>query len=183
MYKTHQVRTSFRSYDVEKWHAAEATSTFSSQNVKKLTGSDHFSELRCRKMACRWSEKHILKSKCTKHTRFGPVFGVTMSKNGTLLKRQAHFQVKMLKNWRVRTTFQSYDVEKWHAAEARSTFWSQNVQNTPGSGHFLKLRCRTIARRCSEKHICKSKCTNIQRFGPFLEVRMSKRRPTDDIDR
>ena len=31
--------------------------------------------------------------------------------------------------------------EKLHAAVARSTFSSQNVQNTPGSDHFLKLRC------------------------------------------
>jgi len=29
--------------------------------------------------------------------------------------------------------------EKWHAVVARSTFPSQNVQNTPGSGHFWKL--------------------------------------------
>ena len=48
--------------------------------------------------------------------------------------------------------------EKLHAAVARSTFSSQNVQNTPCSDHFLKLRCGKIARRCSEKHIFKSKC-------------------------
>ena len=43
--------------------------------------------------------------------------------------------------------------EKLHAAVARSTFASQNVQNTPGSDHFLKLGCGKIARRCSEKHV------------------------------
>ena len=31
----------------EKWHAAVARSTFSSQNRKKLTVSDHFWKLRC----------------------------------------------------------------------------------------------------------------------------------------
>ena len=31
----------------EKLHAAVARSTFQSQNVKKLTGSDHFLKLRC----------------------------------------------------------------------------------------------------------------------------------------
>ena len=31
--------------------------------------------------------------------------------------------------------------EKLHAVVARSTFASQNVQNTPGSDHFWKLRC------------------------------------------
>ena len=48
--------------------------------------------------------------------------------------------------------------EKLRAAVARSTFSSQNVQNTACSDHFLKLRCGKIARRCSEKHIFKSKC-------------------------
>ena len=43
--------------------------------------------------------------------------------------------------------------EKLHAAVARSTFSSQNVQNTSDSDHFWKLRCRKSARRCGAKHI------------------------------
>ena len=35
----------------EKWHAAVARSTFASQNVAKLRGSDHFLKLRCRKIS------------------------------------------------------------------------------------------------------------------------------------
>ena len=42
---------------------------------------------------------------------------------------------------------------------ARSTFRSQNVQDTPCSDHFWKLRFRKSARRCGAKHISKSKCT------------------------
>ena len=34
--------------------------------------------------------------------------------------------------------------EKLHAVVARSTFPSQNVQNTPFSDHFWKLRCRKV---------------------------------------
>ena len=45
-----------------------------------------------------------------------------------------------------------------HAVVARSTFRSQNVQNTPGSEPFCKLRCRKSARRCGAKHVSKSKC-------------------------
>ena len=41
--------------------------------------------------------------------------------------------------------------EKLHAVVARSTFPSQNVQSTPLSDHFWKLRCRTSARRCGAK--------------------------------
>ena len=65
--------------------------------------------------------------------------------------------------------------EKVHAVVARSTFGSQNVQNTPWSDHFWKLRCRKSARRCGAKHISKSKCTKHQGFGPLLEVVMSKK--------
>ena len=48
----------------------------------------------------------------------------------------------MLKTLGVGTTFGSCDVEKVHAVVARSTFPSQNVQNTSVSDHFWKLRCR-----------------------------------------
>ena len=62
-----------------------------------------------------------------------------------------------------------------HAVVARSTFGSQNVQNTPASDHFWKLRCRKSAPRCGAKHISKSKCTKHQMFAPLLEVRMLKK--------
>ena len=65
--------------------------------------------------------------------------------------------------------------EKLHAVVARSTFRSQNVQNTPGPDHFWQLRCRKSARRCGAKHISKSKCTKHHMFAPLLEVRMSKK--------
>ena len=69
----------------------------------------------------------------------------------------------------------SWDVEKVHAVVARSTFWSQNVQNTPGPDHFWQLRCWKSARRCGAKHISKSKCTKHTSSGPLLAVEMSKK--------
>ena len=96
-------------------------------------------------------------------------------KNCTPLWREAHLQVKMYKTHHCRTTFGSCDVEKVHAVVARSTFRSQNVQNTPLSDDFWKLRCRKSARRCGAKHISKSKCTKHTTFGPLLEVAMSKK--------
>ena len=65
--------------------------------------------------------------------------------------------------------------EKLHAVVARSTFASQNVQNTPFSDHFWKLRCRKSARRCGAKHISKSKCAKHFSLGALLEVAMSKK--------
>ena len=65
--------------------------------------------------------------------------------------------------------------ETLHAVVARSTFRSQNVQNTPGSDHFWKLRCRKSARHCGTKHISKSKVLKTLEFGQLLEVEMSKK--------
>ena len=93
----------------------------------------------------------------------------------TPLWREAHFEVKMYKTPGVRTTFGSWDVKKVHAVVARSTFPSQNVQNTRGSDHFWKLRCQKSARRCGAKYISKSKCTKHTILGPLLEVQMSKK--------
>ena len=64
--------------------------------------------------------------------------------------------------------------EKWHAAVARSTFVSQNVQNTAFSDHFLKLQCRKMARRCGAQRICKSKCTKSLSFGPLVKGAISE---------
>ena len=106
----------------EKLHAVVARSTFPGQNVQNTPFSDHFWKLRCPKSARRCGAKHISKSKCTKHTRFGPLLEVAMSKKCTPLWREAHFQVKMYKTHHFRTTFGSCDVQKVHAVVARSTF-------------------------------------------------------------
>ena len=147
----------------EKVHAVVARSTFWSENVQNTPGSDHFLKLRCRKSARRCGAKHISKSKCTKHTILGPLLEVAMSKKCTPLWCEAHFQVKMYKTPHGRTTFGSSDVEKVHAVVARSTFPSQNVQNTPCSDHFLTLRCRNsvekvhavVARSTFRSQTCK----------------------------
>ena len=82
----------------EKVHAVVARSTFPSQNGQNTRGADHFWKLRCRKSARRCGAKHILKSKCAKHTNVGPLLEVPMSKKCTPLWREAHFQVKSVKN-------------------------------------------------------------------------------------
>ena len=67
-------------------------------------------------------------------------------KKCTPLWREAHFQVKMDKTLEERTTFGSWDVEKVHAVVARSTFWSQNVQNTPMVGPLLEV---PMSKKCT----------------------------------
>ena len=148
MYKTPQLRTTFGSWDVEKVHAVVARSTFRSQNVQNTSAPDHFWKLWCRKSARRCGAKHISKSKCTKHLSSGPLLEVVMSKKCTPLWREAHFQVKSVKNWRSRTTFGGSDVEKvskkctplWHEAH----FEVKSVKKTEGFEPFLTWRCRKV---------------------------------------
>ena len=96
----------------EKLHAVVARSTFRSEKVQNTSALDRFWKLRCRKSARRCGAKHISKSKCTKHTGFGPLLEVEMLKKCTPLWREAHFQVKMYKTHHSRTTFGGSDVEK-----------------------------------------------------------------------
>ena len=70
-------------------------------------------------------------------------------KNCTPLWCEAHFEVKMYKTHHSRTTFGSWDVEKVHAVVARSTFRSENVQNTPAPDHFWKLRWAEMSKKCT----------------------------------
>ena len=109
-------------------------------------------------------------------------------------------KVGSLKRWVWSQSGQMRD-EKLHSVVARSTFRSENVQNTPAPDHFWKLRCRKSAhhcgakqiskskctrknqqlrcrksaRRCGAKHISKSKCTKHTILGPLLEVEMLKK--------
>ena len=126
IYKAHHARTTFGSCDVEKMRAVVARNTFVSEKVKRASCSEYFWKLRCRKSVCCCGAKHISKSKCTKHTIFGPLLEVKMSKKRTPLWREAYFEVKIYKTHPGRTTFGSYDVEKVHAVIARRTFRSQN---------------------------------------------------------
>ena len=149
----HIRKCTFGSSDAEKLYAAVAQSTFGSKNVKKLRVRDHFLKFGCSKIVRRCGEKHICKSKCTKHEVFGPLWYVLMLKNCLALWRNAHLQVKMCKTPHVWTTFVCSDVAKLHAAVAKCTFESQNVQNTACLDHFCLFRCRKIACRCGEMHI------------------------------
>ena len=64
--------------------------------------------------------------------------------------------------------------KKVHGVVARSTFGSQNVQNTPFSEHFWKLRCQKSASRCGAKHVSKSKCAKHTILRTLSEVEMSQ---------
>ena len=70
MLKTHQLRTTFWSCDVEKVHAVVARSTLRSQNVQNTPCSDHFWKLTLEKCTPLWREAHYeVKMYKTHHAR------------------------------------------------------------------------------------------------------------------
>ena len=132
----------------EKVHAVVARSTFPSQNIQNTPGPDHFWKLRCRKSAHRCGAKHISKSKCTKHTRSGPLLEVEMSKKCTPLWREAHFEVKMYKTLGVRTIFGGSDVASLHYTTGHyTTLHSSTLHYTTRHSstlHYTKLHYTTL---------------------------------------
>ena len=127
----------------EKMYAVVARSTFPSQNAQCTQGSDHFWTLRCWKSALRCGAKHVWKSKCTKHTKFGPLLEDEMSKKCTVLAR---------------STFPS---QKYKAHQLWSTFWSWDVE-----------KVHAVVPRSNAKHISKSKVPKTDGYGALLDVQM-----------
>ena len=81
----------------EKLHAVVVRSTFASEKAKTPHVRTAFG-------SCDVEKVHAI-VKCTKHTRFGPLLKVEMSKKCTPLWREAHFEVKMYNTHQLRTTF------------------------------------------------------------------------------
>ena len=87
----HHIRgTDFGCYDLEKWRAALARSTFASQNAQKHRMLGPLFELQMSKNRTGlWREAH-LQVKCTKHRMRGPLFEALTSTIRTPLWREVH---------------------------------------------------------------------------------------------
>ena len=95
------------------------------------------------------------KSRLAKAAAADPAGQMRDEKLQAVVARSTHRS--MHKTHQCRTTFGCWDVEKVHAVVVRSRFPSQNVQSTPFSDHFWKLRCRKSARETHfQVKMCKS---------------------------
>ena len=126
MHKTHYVRTTFGSWDVEEVHAVVARSTCPSQNAQNTPRSDHFWKLRCRKSACRCGAKFP-------------------SQNVQNTPRSDHFwklrDVEKVHVVVARRTFRSENVQNTPAPDH---FWKLRCQKSArrcGAKHISKSKC------------------------------------------
>ena len=118
--------------------------------------------------------KHMSKSKCTITPASEHFWKLRCRKSARRCGAKHISKSKCTKNTSFRPLLE-VEMSKKCTPLWRSTFRSQNVQSTPFSDHFWKLRCQKSARRCGAKHISKSKCTKQTIVGPPLEVAMSKK--------
>ena len=124
MLKAPQCRITFGSCDVRKVHGVVARSTVRSQNGKNAPFNSR-STLEVEmfeKCMGLWPEAPFeVKMVKARHSLLGALLEVEMLKKYTALWREAHFQVKMCKTTPVRIFLEVSDVQKVHAAVARST--------------------------------------------------------------
>ena len=161
MYKTHQLRTTFGSCDVEKctplWREAHLqVKTYKAHQLRTTFGSCDVEKVHAVVARSTFLSQNVQSTPAA-----DPLLEVAMSKKCTLLWREAHFQVKMYKAPHVRATFGGSDVEKVHAVVARSTFPSQNVENTRVSDHFWRVRCRFASLHYIKLHSTTLHCTTL----------------------
>ncbi len=86
------------------------------KHISKSTCEKHLSfgpllEVQMSKYCRPCGAKHIAKSECTKNASFEPLLAVRMSKNCAPLRREAHFEVKMLKHegWGLKVAMRQAD--------------------------------------------------------------------------
>ena len=144
----------------EKVHAVVARSTFPSENVQNTPFSDHFWKLRCRKSARRCGAKHISKSKCTKHTSSGLLFGSS--------------DVEKVHAVVARSTFPSQNVQSTPAPDHFWQFTCRKSARRCGAKHILKSKCTKHQMFAPLLEVRMSKkCTPLWREAHF-EVKMLK---------
>ena len=94
--------------------------------IKKLAWSEHFWKLKSPKFAPRLRASTIWKSKSLKTGMIGSLLEVEVAKICTTPARQHDLEIKIVKNWRRRSTFGSWSRQNLHHACARARFGSQN---------------------------------------------------------
>ena len=131
----------------EKLNAVVPRSTFASEKAKSTSRSEHCWKLWCRKCARCCGGKHISKSKCTKHTRVGPLLEVEMFKKSARCCGAKHIsKSKVLKtdglgplldvqmSFRMASARDCAPCQKWAKREgfvAVSTTTTTTVHSTP----------------------------------------------------
>ena len=127
-------------------------------------------------MARRCGAKRIFRSKCTKRHMLGPSLEVSIPKNGTPLRREAHFQVKPYKTLIAAPVF-DVQMSKNRTPLWREAHFQVKMYKTPHCG--TDFRCSDVEKSLAA--VARSTCVsqNVQNTAcsdHFFEaqIQMSK---------
>ena len=109
-----------------------------------------------------------------KNERVRRICGPRCDKICTTPASQHDLEVKIVKNWQVRSTFGSWSRQNLHHACAPERFGSQNRKKMAWSEHFWKLKSRKLAPRLRARAIWKSKSLKTDGARAVLEVEVFK---------
>ena len=115
------------------------------------------------------------KSKSTKHTSFGALFEVEMSKKCTPLCREAYFRSQ-----KAQSTPASEHFLKLRCRTSARCRVAKHISKSKCAKHtilraLLEVELSKKCMRWWREHISKSKCTKHLSVGPLLEVGSSKK--------
>ena len=148
MYKTHHSRTTFGSWDVEKVHAVVARGTFPRQNVQNTHMSrDHFWKLRMSKKVHAVVARSTFGSQNVQSTPFSDHFWKLRC-----WKSARRCGAKHISKSKCRKHTSVGPLLEVEMSKKCTLLWRQNVQNTRGSDHFWRFRCRFASRHYTTGH-------------------------------
>ena len=161
MYKTHQGRSTFGSWDVEKVRAIVARSTFPSKMYKTHQGRSTFGSWDVEKVRAVVARSTFPNQKVHKNTRVGALLEVEMSKKCAPLWHEAHFQIK-------RYTKHPRSEQFWKLR------WRKSARNC-GAKHISKSKGTQHTRvgALLEVEMLK-KCTLLLRREAHVQVKSAK---------
>ena len=146
-------------FQVKMYKTYHSRTTFGSWDVEKVHAVVARSTF--------WSQNvqpgsdHFWKFRCRKSARRCGAKHISKPKCTKHTRFGPLLEVRMLKKWTRLWREAHFQVKMYKTPYVRATFGSWDVEKV----HAV----------CGAKHICKSKCTKHQMFGPLLEVRMLKK--------
>ena len=156
----------------EQLHAVVARSRFPSQNVQNTPAPDHFWKLRCQKSARRCGAKHISKSKCTKHTRSGPLLKLRCRKSArrcgakhiSKSKCTKHLsvgpllEVQMSKKCTPLWREAHFQVKMYKTPHVRATFGGSDVEKVHVVVARSTFRSQSVQNTTCSRHFWRFRC-------------------------
>ena len=155
MYKTHQLRTTFGSCDVEKVHAVVAFKMCFAPQRRALFRHPNLQKWSIHGVFCTFSLRNVLRA-----TTACTFFDSSTAKSGPHLVCFAHFDLEMCFAPKRCALFQQLNCQKWSAPGVFCTFWLGNVLRATTACTFSTAQLPKVVRTWCVLRILTWKCAS-----------------------